>query len=142
MSPKWSFSGRATGEEGMAIARSMKRLAEKGTRVRIVWVKAHIGIEGNKLADEGAKEGTTEPEVTVVTSGGLSQWDNTVREEERGGIDLGKGRIMDLTRKLVTNDTTCRTNRGPFKHREKYLGKRQTTHAQTTPCQTDTQAST
>ncbi len=56
-----------------------------------------------------------DPEVTIVTSGGIRQWDTDIRKRERGGRDLGKGRLMDLSRKTVTNYTRCRTNRGPFK---------------------------
>lgn len=55
-----------------------------------MWIKAHIGTEGSALADEAAKEGATEPGIKVVTSGGLRQWDNALRKEEKGGKDLGR----------------------------------------------------
>ncbi|KAI4086015.1 MAG: hypothetical protein L6R37_008452, partial [Teloschistes peruensis] len=116
-------TGRGTLEERRAIESSIRRLTRGNRTVKIVWGKAHIGIEGNERADEAAKEGTTQPEVRIITSGGLRQWDNALRKEERGGTDLGKRRIMDLSRKTVTNYTRCRTNRGPFKARSTTLGK-------------------
>ena len=36
-------------------------LANKVHKVRIAWVKAHIGTEGNKEADQQAKEGANNP---------------------------------------------------------------------------------
>lgn len=37
--------------------------------------KAHMSMEGKQLADKAAKEASCEPEVTVVTSGGIGAWD-------------------------------------------------------------------
>ena len=34
-----------------------EEIAEKATRITFTWVKAHVGIEGNELADEEAKKG-------------------------------------------------------------------------------------
>ena len=37
---------------------TLNELAKKTRRITIVWIKAHVGHEGNELADELAKEGT------------------------------------------------------------------------------------
>ena len=37
---------------------ALNELAKKTRRVTIVWIKAHVGHEGNELADGLAKEGT------------------------------------------------------------------------------------
>lgn len=39
------IKGRATAEEGRVVGGSIRRLTEKGTAVKLVWVKAHIAIE-------------------------------------------------------------------------------------------------
>lgn len=66
-------------------------------------------VEGNKIADQAAKVGAEEgSEVGVTTLEGIAQWGSSIREEERGRTDLGKGRLMDQPRKTVTNYTKCR----------------------------------
>lgn len=44
--------GKAPSEEGRRTGRAIPRLQSKGKRVKLVWVKFHIGVEGNALADE------------------------------------------------------------------------------------------
>ena len=46
-----------------------KALAEQAkiVRVRLAWIKAHIGLDGNELADEYAKLGTIDDTITIKT---------------------------------------------------------------------------
>jgi len=46
-----------TAESVLKAAHSLERLTLKGTVVRLAWVKAHVGIQGNELADSAAKLG-------------------------------------------------------------------------------------
>lgn len=78
-----ALSGRATSEE-------RRKTATAVVRVKLVWVKSSLGLEGNELADEAAKEGTTEPEMKVVTSGGIRESYGAPRKFERENTDLGR----------------------------------------------------
>lgn len=62
-------SSRATTEEGCKIASPIHQLRRKGKGVWLVWLKSHIGMEGNEVVDVAAKEGEGGTETTVVTSG-------------------------------------------------------------------------
>lgn len=44
-------TGRTTSEDGRAIGRCIARLRRKGREMKLVWIKAHIGMVGNELAD-------------------------------------------------------------------------------------------
>ena len=43
------------------------KLAERNKSVRLQWIKAHIGLDGNKLANEYAKLGTTDTSEHIKT---------------------------------------------------------------------------
>ena len=67
---------------------ALNELAKKTRRVTIVWIKVHVGHEGNELADELAKEGTKKKLLasnigiphnnikTLIKSAHCSIWDN------------------------------------------------------------------
>lgn len=43
----------------------LSRLGFEIPRLTLAWIKAHIGHEGNELADEAAKLGALEPEMSI-----------------------------------------------------------------------------
>ena len=45
----------------------LKTPAEQAKMVRLTWIKAHIGLEGNKLADEYTKLGTIDDKIQIKT---------------------------------------------------------------------------
>ena len=80
--------------------------------VKFAWVEAHIGLPGDKHADQLAKEGATKmPEKPVVTEGGLRQEWKRMRERERRVKGPGMGRVIGWDRKGLVNYTQCRTGK-------------------------------
>lgn len=62
-----------------------------GVRLRFGWVKAHVGIEGNEVADEMAKEGCLGADPPVVTEGGIRAMWKCLRAVERSVVGFGMG---------------------------------------------------
>ena len=52
-------------------------------RLTLAWIKAHIGYEGNELADHDAKQGALEPHMSIKTDIPLSKTEitNTLKEQ-------------------------------------------------------------
>jgi ribonuclease HI len=46
-----------TSKTAFETAEALEELSGSGTSVRLAWVKAHVGLEGNELADSAAKQG-------------------------------------------------------------------------------------
>ena len=47
------------------ITRKTMKLEQAAWKIRICWVKAHAGLQGNELGDALAKEAAVDPEFTV-----------------------------------------------------------------------------
>ena len=58
---------------------SLNKLAERNKTVRLQWIKAHIGLDGNELADEYAKLGTTDTSEHVKTYNTANQIKTGIR---------------------------------------------------------------
>ena len=50
-------NNRVTSKAVLKATAALEQLANKGVAVRLAWVKAHVGLEGNELADSAAKQG-------------------------------------------------------------------------------------
>ena len=89
--------------------------------VTLGWVKAHIGIHGNEMADRMAKKGAEKgAEILQVTEGGIQQKVKSWRKEERQVAGFGKGKAVSWNRRQTTTYSQLRTNKGAlqsWKHR-------------------------
>ena len=76
------------------------------------WVKAHVGIEGNKCADRMAKAGYTASVLRQVTEGGLrARWKN-IRSRERAIFGLGTRWGVHWNKRAVLRYTQLRVGKG------------------------------
>ena len=80
--------------------------------VAIGWVKSHIGIHGNEMADGMAKKGAKKgAEILQVTEGGIRQKVKGWRKEERQVVGYGKGKAVSWDRRQMTTYSHLRTNK-------------------------------
>ena len=106
-----------------------RRCRNDRTAVCLSWVKGHIEIEGNKVADEKAKkaaEGQTAQErdrvITLITVGGVRQRVSAQRREERQQTEWGLGKVSGWGRRAATWYTYLRTDREPAGKQKKRIG--------------------
>ena len=97
-----------------ALGTILKRRTETGRRTRIGWVRGHIDIPGNEMADQKA---TTVSDgggpVSLVTEEGWKALCQKRRAEDRFREGYGHERYR-WPRKAITGYTWCRTGKGPL----------------------------
>ena len=93
---------------GSARTRDLREVADMigerqgmGHSVRLGWVKAHVGIEGNEVVDAIAKGGCRAPLCPVIMEGGIRDWWHSAWQEERCVAGAGMGRVVRWGRKAV-----------------------------------------
>ena len=116
-------TGKARTQDLAKLLRTIGEREEEDGKgsVALGWVKAHIGIHGNEMADRMAKKGAVKgAEILQVTKGGIRQKVNNWRKEERQVPGFGKGKVVSWSRGQTTTYSQLRTNKGAlqsWKHR-------------------------
>ena len=109
MSPN---GGRGCIRDLAEVVDEVGRRTQVGLRMPFDWVKAHVGIEGNKCADRMAKAGYRESVLPQVTEGGLqARWKN-IRSRERAIFGLGTRWEVHWNRRAVLRYTQLRVGKG------------------------------
>ena len=122
-----------------AIERSIKsslcRRQALGLDTGISWIRAHIGIEGNEIADRHATfeshRGQIRGEEGIVTEGGIRQASKATRAEARSKVAFGKGRLVEWRRRALSAYTWMRMGKGPQKE---WLHRIHTSDDPSCPC--------
>ncbi|KAF8422185.1 hypothetical protein EV426DRAFT_706332 [Tirmania nivea] len=94
--------------------------------VKVVWVRGHIGIDGNERADKRAafesRLGLIRGTERTVTEGGIRAASKAIRKEARTRTGYGKRRC-EWDRRALSAYTWMRTDRGPHKSWLHRIGK-------------------
>ena len=92
------------------VDRTVQELSKLGyeiPRLTLSWIKAHVGYEGNELADLAAKQGATEPQMSIKVD-----------------IPISKTVISNQLKEQIRNKWQLRWNTSAdYKHSKKFLAK-------------------
>ena len=86
------------------------------------WVKSHIGLHGNEMADGMAKK-EEQTDTLQVTEGGIRQKIKGWRKEERQVEGFRKGKAVSWNRRQTTTYSQLRTNKGALQSWRFKIGK-------------------
>ena len=103
-----ALSGNSIKSE--TVRRTIQELSTLGfdiPRLTLAWIKAHVGYEGNELADHAAKQGALEPHMSIKTD-----------------IPISKTEIANTLKEQVYNKWLLRwVTSTDYKHSKKFLNK-------------------
>ena len=90
------------------VQRTVKELSNLGwdiPRLTLTWIKAHVGYEGNELADAAAKQGALEPDMSIKIN-----------------VPISKTEVSNELKHLISNKWLLRwTTSKEYKHSKNFL---------------------
>ena len=87
-------NGRGRTRDLVEVVDEVGRGGQMGLSTQFVWVKAHVGIDGNERADLMVKVGYRESLLPQVTEGRVRAYRKGVSSRERAQQGLGSGRMV------------------------------------------------
>ena len=115
-------TGRARTGELVRVIKGIKERQRMGHEVRLAWVKAHVGIQGNESRRKSKilylGGGTGGPH-----RGGYQAAADSPKEGGTLPTGWGKGRIARWSRRAATRYTHCRTGKGDLRGWLREIGR-------------------
>ena len=105
-------SGRGHPRDLVVVVDEVGRRSHMGLSRRFGWVKAHVSIDGNELADLMAKVGCRESLLPQVTEGRVRAYWKDVRSKESAQQGLGSGRVVQWNRRAALRYTHLGVGKG------------------------------
>ena len=118
--------GRGRTRELMEVVDGVGRRSLLGLSTRFGWVKAHVGITGNELADAMAEAGCRESLFPQVTEGGVRAMWKDIRSRERAKVGLGARMVVRWNRRAVLRYTKLQVATEDVKEWRRWLGAEET----------------
>ena len=94
-----------------------------GVPIRFACVKAHVGVAGNKFANEMTKLGCAWGDAPFVTEGGVWSLWKGLRAAELSVVGCGIGRVACWGRRAVSRYAQLHTNKGDLGVWRELLGR-------------------
>ena len=119
-------SGRSRSRDLVEVVDEVHRHRLMGLSMWFRWVQAHVGIDGNELADLMAKAGCRESLRAQVREGGVRAYRKDVRGRERPQQGLGSRQVVRWNRRAVLRYTHLRVGKGDVGEWQWVIGNRDT----------------
>ena len=97
--------------------------ANHSVPLRLTWVKAHIGVSGNQIADAMAKDGSRAVGDPKEKEGGVRGLWKRFRAAQRRVVGFGAGRATRWGQPVLSRYVQARTGKGDLRGWQLRLGR-------------------